>query len=139
MEMRYFWVCDKVAQEAYDITWHPGQENLADYQSKHHVGAHHQYVRPWYLQENNSLTVLPQAARPSSLKGCVGTLPQGDVHNVPLPKVPKIQRAQSSHQVPIPDYYENTYVVPTYDTPRRLVESAAHAFSPTWHAIAINT
>ncbi len=35
--MRYFWVCDKVAQDAYDVKWHPGKENLADYQSKHCV------------------------------------------------------------------------------------------------------
>jgi hypothetical protein len=46
MEMRYFWVCDKIAQNAYDVKWHPGQENLADYQSKHHPGTHHTAVRP---------------------------------------------------------------------------------------------
>jgi hypothetical protein len=47
MEMRYFWVCDKIAQDAYSVKWHPGQENLADYQSKHHLGPHHQTVHPW--------------------------------------------------------------------------------------------
>jgi hypothetical protein len=41
MEMHYFWACDEVAQGAYAIRWHPGQENLAVYQSKHHFGAHH--------------------------------------------------------------------------------------------------
>jgi hypothetical protein len=41
MEMRFFWVGDKVAQEVFALRWHPGQENLADYQSKHHVGSHH--------------------------------------------------------------------------------------------------
>jgi hypothetical protein len=41
MEMRYFWVSDKIALDAYDVRWHPGQENLADYQSKHHAGSHH--------------------------------------------------------------------------------------------------
>jgi hypothetical protein len=41
MEMRFFWVGDKVAQEMYDITWQPGMENLADYHSKHHIGSHH--------------------------------------------------------------------------------------------------
>jgi hypothetical protein len=46
MEMQCFWVFDKVAQDAYDIKWHPGQENLADYQSKHHTGTHHQDVCP---------------------------------------------------------------------------------------------
>jgi hypothetical protein len=41
MKMHYFWVCDKVARDAYDVKWHPGQEILADYQSKHHPRAHH--------------------------------------------------------------------------------------------------
>jgi hypothetical protein len=66
MEMRYFWVCDKVAQDAYNIKWHPGQENLANYQSKHHTGAHHQAVRPWYLHKQSSPLVLPRAIRPST-------------------------------------------------------------------------
>ncbi len=46
MEMRFFWIGDKVAQDMYDLSWYPGQENLADYQSKHHVGSHHIAVRP---------------------------------------------------------------------------------------------
>ena len=139
MEMRYFWVSDKVAQNPYDIKWHPGKENLADYQSKHHVGAHHQNVRPWYLHEKNSPSVLPRAPRPSSLKGCVGTLPKGYVRNVPLPRVPKTQRARSHQDTTVPDYYKDPYLIPTYDSPRSIVESAAYAFSPAWHAIAINT
>ncbi len=85
MEMQCFWICDKVSQDAYNIRWHPGQENLVDYQSKLHNGAHHQAVCPWYLHEENSPLVLPRATRPSTLKGCVGTLPAGYVHNVTLP------------------------------------------------------
>ncbi len=54
MEMRFFWISDKCAQEMYALHWHPGAENLADYQSKHHEGAHHTKVRPWYLHEPNS-------------------------------------------------------------------------------------
>jgi hypothetical protein len=77
MEMRYFWVGNKVAQESYIIKWHSRQENLADYQSKHHLGSHHQTVCPWYLHERNSPLVLPRATRPSTLKGCVGNLPKG--------------------------------------------------------------
>jgi hypothetical protein len=77
MEMRFFWVCDKVAQDAYDVKWNPGKENLADYQSKHHPGAHHTAVCPWYLHEVNSPLVLPRTSRPSTLKGCVGNLPKG--------------------------------------------------------------
>ena len=118
-----------------------------DYQSKHHTGGHHQAVRPWYLHEPSSPLVLPWASRPSTLKGCVGTLPQGYIRNVPLPRVPRGQSAKSHTQViqylgngtrypvtTIPDYYETPYVVPTYVSPRSLVESAAYAFSPAWHA-----
>jgi hypothetical protein len=70
----------------------------------------------------------------------VGTpLPKGYVRNVPLPRV-SIRQSAQSHQVHmIPDYYHIPYVVPTYDTPRSLVESAAYVFSPAWHAIAMNT
>jgi hypothetical protein len=131
-------VCDKVAQDAYNVKWHPGQENLADYQSKHHVGTHHQAVRPWYLHEKNSPLVLPWATQPSPLKGCVGTLPQGYICNVPLPRVP-LRQSPTSQIHTIHDYYELPYVVPTYATPRRIVENAAYAFSPALHAIAINT
>ena len=72
----------------------------------------------------------------------VETLPQGYVCNVPLPRVPRVQSATSHITVPtipIPDYYATPYVVPTYVSPCRLIESAAYAFSPAWHAIAINT
>ena len=48
MEMR-FWVGDKVAQDAYEIKWHPGQENLADYQSKHHLCRHGTYMNKFSL------------------------------------------------------------------------------------------
>ena len=50
MEMRFFWVTDQVKNGVMDIQWHPGQENLADYTSKHHDNKHHQIVRPWYIQ-----------------------------------------------------------------------------------------
>ena len=85
MEMKYFWTCEKDAQKMYSFKWHPGMENLTDYQSKHHPGAHHTAVRPYYLHEKNSPLELPRAIRPSTLKGCVGTLKDGYVRNVPLP------------------------------------------------------
>jgi hypothetical protein len=67
MEMHFSWVCDKVFEDAYAIKWHPGQENLADYQSKHHNGAHHQDVCPWYLHDKNSPSVLLMVAMSSSI------------------------------------------------------------------------
>jgi hypothetical protein len=75
MEMRFFWVADAVTQGKFDIKYHPGKEKLGDYQSKHHVGAHHTAVSPWYLHKPASVWKLPRASKPSTLKGCVGTLP----------------------------------------------------------------
>jgi hypothetical protein len=69
----------------------------------------------------------------------VGTLPQGYVRNVPLPRIPLRQSTSSDQIHTIPDYYEVPHGVPPYDTPRSIVENAAYAFSPAWHAIAINT
>jgi hypothetical protein len=71
----------------------------------------------------------------------VGTLPEGYILNVPLPRVPILQSTSSEtrHQVHVlPDYYKGTYVVPTYNSPRSIIERAAFPFSPAWHAIAIN-
>ncbi len=99
MEMRFFWIGDKVAQEMYALKWHPGQENLADYQSKHHIGSHHAAVRPWYLHLKKSPRVFPRAERPSALKGCVGTLKDGYVHNVPLLRAPRIQHTSHTGHV----------------------------------------
>jgi hypothetical protein len=54
MKMRFFWVGDKIAQNMYDVSWHPRMENLADNQSKHHLGSHHINIRPWYSNMKNS-------------------------------------------------------------------------------------
>jgi hypothetical protein len=91
IEMRFFWIGDKIAQEMYALKWHPGQKNLANYQSKPHIGLHHTAVRPWYLHLENSPRVLPWAKRPSALKGCFGTLTDGYIRKVPLPQAPRIQ------------------------------------------------
>jgi hypothetical protein len=75
----------------YALAWHPGQEDLADYQSEHHMGSHHLEVRPWYLHMETSPRFLPRAQIPSALKGCVGTLDGGYKRRVPLPWVLQIQ------------------------------------------------
>ena len=54
MNMRYFWVIDQQNNKIIDVTWLPGNKNLADYVTKHHPGPHHEKVRPIYLLEINS-------------------------------------------------------------------------------------
>jgi hypothetical protein len=93
MEMRYFWVGIKVAQNIYSLSWYPRQENLGNYKSKHHLRAHHTAMRPYYIHKTNSPLELPCALCPSTMEGCVGTLKDGYVRNVPLPQVPQLQSA----------------------------------------------
>ena len=83
----FFWVTDQVKSGVVDVQCHPGQENLADYTSKHHDSKHHQVVRQWYIQGENSPCVLPHAARPSALWGCVGTVSNGYNCMCPLPRM----------------------------------------------------
>ena len=85
MAMRFFWVADAVEQGKFDIKYYPGKESLGNYQSKHHIGSHHTAVRPWYLHEPTSVHELPCASKPSTLKGCVGILPDGYACTNPLP------------------------------------------------------
>ena len=91
----------------------------ANYQSKHHPGAHHIAVSLYYLHEENSPLVLPRATRPSTLKGCVGTLKDGYVRSVLLPRVPRDQRASPKPTVPknrnpLPGYLQLLSWIPRY-------------------------
>ena len=84
-QQQSFWVADAVERGKFDIKYYPEKGNLADYQSKHHIGAHHTAVRPWYLHKPMSVRELPRADKPSTLKGCIGTLTDGYVHTSTLP------------------------------------------------------
>ena len=87
MEMRFFYVTDQVRRQIFNVRWHPGQENLADYFTMHFDTQHHIAVRPWYLHTKSSPLVLPRATAPKSLRGCVGTLPNGYLRTSTLPRI----------------------------------------------------
>ena len=95
MEMRYFWLLDAKAQKLFKIVQHPGQENLGDYPSKAHTGQIHQHVRPYYIWQDNSPTILHQALQPSARRGCAEILADQYLKRIPLPQVP-LTRAESS-------------------------------------------
>jgi hypothetical protein len=136
MEMRFFWVGDKIAQNMYDVSWHPGMENLADYQNKHHIGSHHVRVRPWYLHMENCPRYSPRAQSWSTLKGCVGTLKDGYVHNIPLPRAPRIQSANhvTSNEQVVMDSQDTCYLqvprVPTWSNLTRLLTGVRRNILP---------
>ena len=49
IDMRFFWIVDRIKQNMSLVHWRRGIENLADYFTKHHSPAHHRLVRSWYL------------------------------------------------------------------------------------------
>ena len=63
MDMRFYWLRDRVRQKQFHVHWKPGTTNLADYVTKHHPTKHHQSVRPLYV--SNSVTTPSLVPMPS--------------------------------------------------------------------------
>ena len=53
MDMRFYWVQDRVRQGEIAVHWQQGTDNLADYFTKHHPPSHHIHMRPVYLHTSN--------------------------------------------------------------------------------------
>ena len=66
MDMRFYWIRDRVQQKQFEVQWRPGKTNLADYPTKHHTGQHHKMVRPIYLYD--------KATSPTTVQGCIKIL-----------------------------------------------------------------
>ena len=47
IDMRFYWLQDRVAQGQFKIYWHPGSENNADYYTKHFSTKDHISKRPF--------------------------------------------------------------------------------------------
>ncbi|KAG7342946.1 reverse transcriptase RNA-dependent DNA polymerase [Nitzschia inconspicua] len=54
MDMRFYWIRDRVRQGQFHIIWRKGALNRADYFTKHHPAAHHRAIRSAYLHEPKS-------------------------------------------------------------------------------------
>ena len=63
MQMRFYWIQDRVKQKQFKVYWRPGSTNLADYFTKHHSPAYHQQIRSTYVHTLNLLS--------QNLRGCV--------------------------------------------------------------------
>ena len=49
MDMRFYWVQDRIKQKHFKVFWKPGTTNLGDYNTKHHAHNHHRNVRDHYI------------------------------------------------------------------------------------------
>ena len=50
IDVRFYWIQDRVEQGHFRVVWAPGRENWGDYVSKQHPPGHHMDVRSTYLQ-----------------------------------------------------------------------------------------
>jgi hypothetical protein len=51
MDMRFYWLQDRVELDQFRIHWKPGCDNLADYFTKHHPVRHHKEMRYVFLHD----------------------------------------------------------------------------------------
>jgi hypothetical protein len=65
INMRFYWLKDRVELGQFLIYWEPGQTNLADYYTKNHPPCHHKRVRPVCTYTKQS---------PVSIQGCIELL-----------------------------------------------------------------
>ena len=74
VDMRFYWIQDRIKQGHFRVCWRPGFENLADYFTKHHAPIHHRRMRPIYLSTRHERQ--DPHGQPRLLRGCAGLTPQ---------------------------------------------------------------
>jgi hypothetical protein len=72
MDMRFYWIKDRVKQGQFHIYWGPGYQHLADYFTKHHSPAHHKRIRNIDIHADDR-PINREGIRDSALRGCVNT------------------------------------------------------------------
>jgi predicted transposase YdaD len=113
IDMRFYWVRDRVRQGQFHIYWRKGALNKADYFTKYHPASHHRQIRSSYLYEpkdpnknyfecledNETTTTALETTRVANLQiqkdQCEGVLLSGEpgarqtsVTRKPLPLIP---------------------------------------------------
>ena len=53
MDMRFYWINDRIKQGQFRVFWRPGPEHLGDYHSKHHPPEQHIAIWSKYLHVPN--------------------------------------------------------------------------------------
>jgi hypothetical protein len=104
MKTRYFWLLDGKTQQYFKFYYQPGQENLGNYPSKHHMADIHKHIRPHYVHTDKSPALLPWASKPSIWQGCTEILGDPYAKKSPLPHIgitshQPVSLSISSHQI----------------------------------------
>jgi hypothetical protein len=84
MDMRFYWIKDRVKQGQFDVYWGPGYQKLADYFTKHHSPAHQKRMREIYIHADEQ-PINRKGIRDSALRGCVKTSGKAGAQILHLP------------------------------------------------------
>ena len=55
IDMRFYWVRERIRQNHFHIFWEEGKKNLADYVTKHHLIWYHRAMRPRYVKATKEI------------------------------------------------------------------------------------
>ena len=66
IDMRYYWLQDQEAQQHFQFNWEKGENNQADYFTKHHPPAHHQRVRQEYVNTCHTTAPVRSTKQPQA-------------------------------------------------------------------------
>jgi hypothetical protein len=64
IDMRFYWVRDRVKEKQFVVYWQKGSDNDADYFTKHHPPSHHRVKRSRYLHEQDGTSITSRATVP---------------------------------------------------------------------------
>jgi hypothetical protein len=84
MDMRFYWIKDRVKQGQFNVYLGPGYQNLADYFTKHHSPAYHKRMREIYIHADEQ-PINRKGIRDFALRGCVNTSGKAGAQKPHLP------------------------------------------------------
>ena len=80
IDMRFYWIHDRIKQDQFHISWAPAHTNLGDYPSKNHSPIHHKRMRPFFVHTDTYPDTIP-----IDMRGCVDshvkTLRKNNIRN----------------------------------------------------------
>ena len=87
IDMRFHWLRDRTNQGQFHIYWDRGQNNLADFYTKHHPASYHKTMR--------AIHTFVKGLSPASLQGCIEMMNKGQTKS-PLKNNPNLSTVVAS-------------------------------------------
>ena len=104
MDMRFYWMKDRIIKKDFFVYWKPGSQNMGDYLTKHHPPHHHRVICAMYLYMANALFKFDQNI--VHKRANVVLMP---IHTVSVTPVPTVEIRQNHTVLQGCDIFVRTY------------------------------